>query len=189
MKLTVKEMSMVSMFAALACAGGLLLRFGGTGVVPFSILPLVVLMAGALLGSRLGAISVLTYLVIGLVGIPVFAAAPFGGIAYLIKPTAGFLFGFVGGAYVVGKVTESIGKNTVFTYFTASCMGLVVIYLIGLPYLYIVLNYFVGKAVNVTGVLKMGLLPFIGFDLIKALIVSVVAVPVAKQVKVRLFTS
>jgi biotin transport system substrate-specific component len=183
MKLTVKEMTMVSMFAAFACAGGLLLRFGGEAVVPFSVLPLVVLLSGVLLGGRLGALSMIVYLIIGLIGIPVFASAPYGGIGYFLKPTAGFLFGFIAAAYIVGWITELIGKNNVWTYMAASCAGLVVIYLIGLPYLYVVLNFIAGKAVNVAGVLKIGFLPFIGFDFIKALIVSVIAVPVSKQIK------
>lgn len=183
MKLTVKEMTLVSMFAAFACAGGLLLRFGGEGVVPFSVLPLVVLLAGVLLGGRLGALSMVVYLIIGLIGIPVFSSAPYGGIAYFVKPTAGFLFGFIAAAYIVGRITELFRSRSIWTYMLASCAGLFFIYLIGLPYLYIVLNYIAGKAVNVAGVLKIGFLPFIGFDLIKALIVSVIAVPVSKQIK------
>lgn len=184
MKLTVKEMTLVSMFAAFACAGGLLLRFGGNDVVPFSVLPLVVLLAGALLGSRLGALSMAVYMIIGLVGVPVFASAPYGGIAYFLKPSAGFLFGYIAAAYVVGKITELIGKNNIWTYLAATGAGLMVLYLTGLPYLFVILNFIVGKAVNVAGVLKIGFLPFIGFDLIKAVIVSVIAVPVAKQVNI-----
>ncbi|MHB9094123.1 MAG: biotin transporter BioY [Eubacteriales bacterium] len=188
MKLTVKEMVLVSMFAALACLGALLLRVGGTGIVPYSILPFVVLLAGAMLGSRLGALSLTVYVALGLVGVPVFASAPYGGIAYLVSPTAGFLFGYIGAAYATGRIVEILGKNTVRTYLLASCAGLVVLYLIGLPYLYVVLNYFVGKAVNVMGILKIGLLPFIGFDLVKALIVSLVTVPVMKQAKTGRFS-
>ncbi len=183
MKLTVKEMALVSMFAALACIGGLLMRFGGPVIVPYSLLPFISLLAGVLLGGRLGALSMVVYLAIGLLGVPVFAAPPYGGLAYFVKPTAGFLFGFIGGAYVTGKLVERMRKNTAGNYMLASCIGVAVIYLIGLPYLYVVLNFFVGKALNVWSVLKIGLLPFIAFDLIKAFIVSVIAVPVVKQVK------
>ncbi len=184
MKLTVKEMVLVSMFAALACGGALMLRYGGTAVVPYSILPFVALMAGVLLGSRLGALSMALYLVIGLAGVPVFATPPYGGLAYLVKPTAGFLFGFIGGAYIAGKITEKVGKNSIFTYMLASCAGLVTLYLIGLPYFYVIMNFYVGKALDVWAVLKVAFLPFIGFDLLKALIASLIAVPVTKQVRV-----
>jgi biotin transport system substrate-specific component len=184
MKLTVREMVLVSMFAALACAGGLLLRFGGTAVVPFSILPFIVMLAGVLLGGRLAALSMIVYVAMGFIGLPVFGSAPFGGPAYFVKPSAGFLFGFIAMAYVIGKILEN-KKKKVSSCFIASCLGLVALYLIGLPYLYVVLNYYVGKAVSVTAVLKIGFLPFIGFDIIKALLVSIIAVPVARQVGAR----
>ncbi len=183
MKLTVKEMSLVSMFAALACAGGLMIRFGGNSLVPFSILPFITLLAGVLLGGRLGALSMAVYLAIGLAGAPVFGYAPYGGVAYLIKPSAGFLFGFIGGAYVTGKTVQKLGRNAVWSHLLASCAGLAALYAIGLPYLYIVLNFFIGTAINVADVLKIGFLPFIAFDLLKAWAVSVIAVPILKQVR------
>jgi biotin transport system substrate-specific component len=176
------------MFAALACVGGLILRFGGDGVVPFSILPFITLLAGVLLGGRLGALSLALYLFIGLTGVPVFATPPFGGPAYFLKPTAGFLFGFIGAAYAAGKITEKIGKNSVLAYMSASVIGLAVLYLIGLPYLYLTMNYYVGKAIGIWAVIKLGFLPFIGFDLIKAAVASVIAVPVAKQVRLMRLT-
>lgn len=183
LRLNVREMVIVSMFAAFVCVGGLILRFGGNAVVPFSILPFIVLFSGMLLGGRLAAMSIIIYLALGLAGVPVFGAPPFGGLAYLLKPTAGFLFGFVGGAFVTGIIVKKYKVSGIFGYFLASLAGIAVIYAIGLPYLYAVINFYVGKAVNVEGVLKMAFLPFVGFDLIKAFIASIIAVPVSKQVK------
>ena len=63
-------------------------------------------MAGSLLGSRLAFTSVVTYLITGLLGVPVFAA---GGVpAYLIRPTFGFLLGFALAVFVIGYLCESI---------------------------------------------------------------------------------
>ena len=183
MRLTVKEMTLVSMFAALACAGGLLLRFGGDIVVPFSILPFITLLAGVLLGGRLGALSMTVYLIIGLTGIPVFATPPYGGLAYLVKPTAGFLFGFIGAAYITGKTVEKLGKNSVWSYFTASCAGLLILYVIGAPYFYLLMNFYLGQSMSAWTVIQYVFLPFIASDIIKAVIVSVISVPVYRQVK------
>lgn len=184
MKMTVREMALVSMFAALACIPGLLLKFGVEGAVPFSLLPFVALLSGVLLGARLGALSMVVYLAIGLAGVPVFAVPPYGGLAYLVKPTAGFLFGFIGAAYMTGKVVEKIGKNNLLTFIPACVAGLAVLYLIGLPYMYGVLNYYVGKAMDVATVLKLAFLPFVGMDLVKAVVAALIAVPVTKQVGV-----
>lgn len=183
MRLSVKEMVIVSMFAALACAGGLILRFGGTAVVPFSILPFIALLSGMLLGGRLAAMSMIIYLALGLAGVPVFGALPYGGLAYLVKPTAGFLFGFVGGALITGMIVKHYKVSGFFGYLLASLAGIAAIYAIGLPYLYGVMNFYVGKAVNVEGVLKMAFVPYIGLDLIKACVAAAIAVPVSKQVK------
>ena len=182
MKLTVKDMTLVSMFAALACVPGMMIRFGVEGVVPFSILPFIALLAGLLLGGRLGALSMLIYIIIGLAGVPVFAVAPFGGPAYLVQPTAGFLFGFIGAAYAAGRITDTWRKKTLLSYTLACMAGLAVLYLIGLPYLYVILNFIAGKAVNVWQLLKIGFLPFIGFDMLKALAAAAIAVPVSRQV-------
>ena len=59
-----------------------------------------------MLGSRLGALSQLVYVVLGLIGIPVFTAG--GGISYIFKPTFGYLLGYIIGAYVIGKIAESV---------------------------------------------------------------------------------
>ncbi|MCB5624660.1 biotin transporter BioY, partial [Bifidobacterium animalis] len=57
-----------------------------------------VLLAGILLGPKLGALAVLLYVVIGLLGLPIFAAG--GGLAYIVRPSFGYLIGFIAGAYV-----------------------------------------------------------------------------------------
>jgi biotin transport system substrate-specific component len=170
MKITTKEMVLVSFFAALSVVAAMFSKYGGEAVVPFSLMPLVAMLAGALLGAKLGALSILVYVLLGLVGVPVFASAPYGGIAYLLKPTAGFLFGFIGGAFVIGLILEKLGREKLSSYLLAMVAGLVVIYGIGLPYLYMILNYYVGAAFDVGRVLQVGFFPYIGFDLAKAVI-------------------
>ena len=182
-KISVREMVLAALFAAIASVGAIFLRFGGEAVVPFSIMPLVVLLAGALLGAKLGALSMFIYVLIGLLGIPVFAKPPYGGPTYILQPTFGFLVGFIVGAYVVGKILEAKGEPSLVWYFLAMGGGLFGIYLLGLPYLYGILNFYVGKAISVVEVLKIGFLPFILFDLIKAILVIGIAKSVAERVK------
>jgi len=184
MRLTIREMTLVSLFTALAVAASLILRFGGAAVVPYSLLPFVVILAGALLGDRLGALSMTVYLLLGLVGVPVFAKPPYGGLTYVFQPTFGFALGYIAGAYVIGKILASRPETSLFRYFIAALAGLAVMYAVGLPYLYVVLNFYLGKAVSVMGVLKIGFLPFVLFDLGKALVAAFVARAVAGQVRI-----
>jgi biotin transport system substrate-specific component len=93
----------------LAFAGSMLLWVSAKVQVPFYPVPmtlqsLAVLMIGAAYGWRLGAATVALYLLEGALGLPVFASG--GGLHYFVGPTAGYLFGFVIGAAVIGWLAE-----------------------------------------------------------------------------------
>ncbi|OAT80701.1 biotin transporter BioY [Desulfotomaculum copahuensis] len=171
MKMSPREMVLAALFAALCAVAAALVRFGGA-VVPFSLVPFVVMLAGALLGARAGALSILVYVLLGLSGLPVFEKPPFGGPAYVLQPTFGFLPGFIAGAFVIGALLPRRREPGLWRYLPAMVAGLAVIYLVGLPYLYLILNFYLGKAVSAAQVIKIGFLPFIGFDLLKAVVAA-----------------
>lgn len=91
-----------------------------------------VLLAGILLGSKLGALAVLLYVVIGLLGLPIFAAG--GGLAYIVRPSFGYLIGFIAGAYVTGIICEKTNEIAAKKYVLAVLSGLLATYMIGLGY-------------------------------------------------------
>lgn len=105
-----------------------------------------VLLAGLLLGGRMGLYSVCTYLVIGLLGFPVFAAG--GGLSYLLRPTFGFLLGFAGAAWTAGTLLRRTRRRSWFSYFAASTCGMLVYYLCGMVYFYVVSNYLISMPVT-----------------------------------------
>ncbi len=130
--------------------------------VPWSSVPITgqtfaVLLTGALLGSRLGALTVLAYLAEGAMGLPVFAYG--GGIAYFTGPTAGFLIGFVPMAFVVGYLCERGWDRRPWTAAIAMLAGSVVLYIFGLSWL--------ARYVPANSLLAAGLTPFIPGDLTK----------------------
>lgn len=174
MKLTSREMTRVALFSALLCVFSLLLKFGGEVLVPFSILPLLILLTGAFLGARLGALSVTVYVLLGLLGLPVLAQPPYGGLTYLLQPSFGFLPGFILAAYVVGKLLRepSLGMGRILL---AMCAGIVVMYMIGIPYLYGIIKFYLGKPFTFWNALQVGMLPFIGLDLLKGVLAALVA--------------
>jgi biotin transport system substrate-specific component len=170
-----KDMVLAALFAALACVAAIIVRFGGAAMVPFSLIPLVALLAGCLLGARTGAMSMVVYILLGLVGLPVFAAAPFGGFTYFLKPTFGFLLGFVGGAYTTGALLKQNEQQSFLRIILAMLAGLIVIYVIGLPYFYLILNLYLGKTMLAGQVLKVVFLPYIGMDLVKLVVAAIIA--------------
>lgn len=132
------------------------------GWVPITGQTFAVLLAGALLGSKRGALSQLTYLAVGAMGAPVFAGY-MGGPAVLVGPTAGYLIGFVPAAYVVGLLAERGWDRRVWTAVLAMFVGSVVLYAFGLSWLSIWLNRF---GVD-SSVFAVGLVPFLPGDALK----------------------
>ncbi|MGL4494757.1 MAG: biotin transporter BioY [Beijerinckiaceae bacterium] len=127
---------------ALMVAGTLALWASARISVPFYPVPmtmqtLVVLMIGAAYGARLGAATVALYLLEGMIGLPVFAGTPERGIglAYMVGPTGGFLFGFLVAAFVIGRMAERGWDRSIPKLLGAMAIGHAVIFLFGLAWL------------------------------------------------------
>lgn len=140
MKITTRDMCLCAMFAALTAVGAFLKI--PVPVCPFTLQTLFTTMAGLLLGSKRGAFSILIYIIIGLIGVPVFTQG--GGFGYVMVPTFGYIIGFCVGAFLTGFITERIKKLTFLKLFGACLAGLAVIYLLGMSYYYVLSNYISG---------------------------------------------
>lgn len=183
MKLTTRDMTRVALFTSLICVASLILKFGGDAVVPFSILPLMCLLAGGILGSRLGALSVTVYALIGLLGVPVLSKAPYGGFTYILQPTFGFLPGFILAAFLVGLILEKVKSESIVKYLAAMLVGIAALYLVGLPYLYAIIKFYLGKPFTFWNAVQVGMLPFILLDLLKGVLAAFVAKTLYPRVK------
>lgn len=168
-----EKIVLVALFSALTWIGAYL-RVEIIPPVPFTLQNFMVIMAGVLLGPRYAPLSQLVYLFLGLVGVPVFSQG--GGISYILRPGFGFILGFVGAAAVVGALSTLVRKPSFLKCFALTCTGMLVIYLIALPYLYL-LNLLVLNAPVAFGQLALGLTPFLLGDLIKALLLAVLIPP------------
>ena len=156
-------MSLVALFAALSGIGGFI-RIP-IPYVPLTLQTLMVMLSGLVLGGRLGALSQLVYILVGLMGMPIFAQG--GGPAYVLQPTFGYLLGFVCGAYVIGRLTEKQDHLNRPFLFLALVAGTLAIYLPGVSVLYLNLNFIQHKAVSLSTTIKIGFLVVLPGDLIK----------------------
>jgi biotin transport system substrate-specific component len=130
--------------------------------VPVTMQTFVVLALGIAYGWRLGAATVLLYLLEGAVGLPVFAGTwgEGGGLHHLVVgPTAGYLIGFVAAAAAVGRLAERGWDRSPFTAAAAMVVGNLVIYALGIAWL--------GKLVGYGTAVEVGLLPFLLGDVVK----------------------
>jgi biotin transport system substrate-specific component len=126
--------------------------------VPLTGQPFAVLLVGALLGARRGALAMLAYLAEGALGMPVFAGGA-AGTARLLGPTGGYLLGFAPAAFVTGFLAERGWDRHVLSTWAAMALGSTMLFLCGLPWL--------ARFVGWEHVLEAGLYPFVLGDLIK----------------------
>jgi len=165
-KINIRQMTLVSLFAALTAVGA----FISIPIypVPLTLQTLFTLLAAMTLGSVMGASSQIIYVLLGVVGLPVFAGFK-AGIGILFGPTGGFLFGFIISAYVIGKIIELKKEKNMFYYFLAGLLGTVIIYIIGITQLSLVTSIGVKKALTV------GMLPFLPGDIFKIIAASFIS--------------
>ena len=134
-------------------------------------------MAGLLLGRRWGALSQAVYVLLGLVGLPIFTMG--GGFGYVFQPTFGFLLGLIPCAFVIGK----LAKRPLTFWRTALSMlaGLAVLYAIGVPYMALIANGYLGKGLSAWQILCKGMLIYLPGDLLKITVGSLLCVAVTRR--------
>ena len=166
-------MMLISLFSALTAVGAFVSI--PIGLVPISLQNLFTLLSGMVLGSKLGTLSQLIYILLGMVGLPVFSGFR-GGLGVLLGPTGGFLTGFVISTYIVGKLIEQIEDDRIWAYLVTGLLGIIIIYTCGVAQLMIITEIGVKKAVIV------GVVPFLPGDLLKIIIASFLAVRIKSVV-------
>ena len=152
--------------------------------VPFTLQPMVVLLGGAALGSRLGMTSQVLYLLAGIAGLPVFAASPLlpQGALRLLGPTGGYLLSYPFAAFVAGALAERGFDRRYVTSVVAMAAGLVVIFTCGVLWL----AFFARPAAaGLSAALQTGLYPFLPADIIKLFVAAAIMPAVWRLLRVR----
>ena len=162
---------LTALFAALTAVGAFF-------KIPFALAAislqfLFTAMAGILLGAGYGALSQLVYVLIGLVGVPIFALG--GGFSYVLHPTFGFLLGLIPAAWVIGRLARSTRS-----FWRIALAGLAVLYAVGLPYMAMILNGYMGKGMDLSAILWAGMLPFLPGDALKILVTALLTPPIRR---------
>ncbi|MBU9722109.1 MULTISPECIES: biotin transporter BioY [Bacillaceae] len=132
---TVLDLTKAAMFIALMGIGANITAFITVGAVPLTFQTVIAILAGVLLGKKVGAFSMIGYTIIGLIGVPVFAGFQ-GGMHNFLSPTFGFVLSFIILAFFVGWILEIV-KPSILMYLFACYIGLIINYAIGVPYLYL----------------------------------------------------
>jgi biotin transport system substrate-specific component len=135
--------------------------------VPFTLQSLAVLLIGAFLGRKLGALAIIQYLFLGAMGLPLFANGS-GGIMTLASPSSGYLYGYVFSAYLAGFAAEKGYDRHFILGLIAFACAHQLLFVFGVVYLMGYLN------ITLIDALKVGYLPFVGVDALKFIIATCV---------------
>ena len=178
--LDTKTMILCSLFTALIAIGAFI-RIP-LPVTVFTMQFIFVLLAGLLLGSKRGALSVFMYVLIGFVGFPIFTEG--GGPTYLLKPTFGYLLAFILASYIVGYAREKYSPKKFAPLFIACLIAMVITYGFGSFYTYIILNYVAGSPIPYWACIA-SLFPITAIkDIVGCLIASVACQRLSKFVEI-----
>jgi biotin transport system substrate-specific component len=149
--------------------------------VPFTLQVLAVILSGFLLGPRYGALAMAVYLLVGAVGVPVFAGFK-GGLGIVFGDTGGYLLAYPLAAAVAGlgahAVAQDPRRRALWVGLLWGCAALVIIYALGATWLSVI------AGLSPAAALATGVLPFVVLDLVKVVLATLVAVAAAPAIAV-----
>ncbi len=160
-----RMMVLTSLMAALTAVGAYI--HIPIGPVPIVLSTLFVILSGLLLGSRWGLASMGLYLLVGAIGMPVFAGGK-GGLAHFFGPTGGYLLGYVFASWVTGFISER-SRGLLIGQIFAVLVGSLTIYALGVPWLKVVTQMSWPKT------FMLGMIPFLPGDMVKAAMAIILA--------------
>jgi len=179
-KLSIRDITQIGLFSALTAIGAFISL--PIGPVPISLQTFFVLLSGILLGSKKAMLSQIVYVILGLIGLPIFAGFT-GGLQTVFKPSFGFIIGFIIASYFVGKISEKNQKSIRNISF-AVLVGSLIMYLIGLPYMYYILNIMLSKNLSIIQIAKIGMFMFIPGDTLKGIVAILIGRKLQGKLKI-----
>lgn len=177
MESSTKTLTRAALMAALTAAGAFL-KFP-LGAMSFTMQDMFTILAGVLLGWKWGAASQGVYVALGLMGLPIFTQG--GGLGYVFQPSFGFLLGLIPAAALTGLLAGEGDDRRRIVF--ACVAGLAVMYLIGVPYMGMILNLYLGKDLTVWTIVKTGMLIYLPGDALKVAVVAAAAPALCRSVR------
>ena len=179
-KLKLQDLALCALFAALTAIGAFM-RIP-TPLVPLTLQYLFTMLAGLLLGAKLGSVSVFCYIALGLAGLPVFAEG--GGISYVLKPSFGYIIGFCVAAWVTGHIANKTTVPSLKRLLAACFAGLFIVYGLGVVYLWLVNRLYLGKVIDARTLFIYCFVIYIPGDALQCVLAAVLAkrlIPVLRK--------
>lgn len=172
---------LIAIFIALITAGAFI-KFP-IGIVPVAMQCAMCMLCALMLGAKDGTIAVAIYIFMGLIGIPIFTAG--GGFGYVLQPTFGYLVGYlfaVPAGALVARGFKNTSRPKLWRLILGAFTVLIILYTFGVMYMYLMLNYYMGKAMDISKAWLTGAAVFLPTDCTWAVVAALVAYKVVPRV-------
>ncbi|MCM1306873.1 MAG: biotin transporter BioY [Bacteroides sp.] len=172
---------LIAVFIALIAVGAFV-KFP-VGIVPVSMQCAMCVLCALMLGAKDATIAVAIYIAMGLVGIPIFTAG--GGFSYVLQPTFGYLLGYlvaVPAGAIVARGVKNTSRPRLWRLLLGAFCALAILYTIGVMYMYLMLNFYIGKAMELSKAWLTGAAVFLPTDCMWCVVASIAAYKVVPLV-------
>ncbi|MBR4891459.1 MAG: biotin transporter BioY [Clostridia bacterium] len=142
-------------------------------MMPMTLQTFFVLLAGLLLNVKASTLATITYMALGLIGLPIFSGG--GGIGYVLMPNFGFIIGFIVATVIISVITQKLQNRKLWQYIVVSLLGITVIYIIGIFYFAFITNVYNKGDYSAIWFIQTVFLPFLPKEIICIILASLSA--------------
>lgn len=165
-------LTLSALFCTLICIGSFI-RIPMPNLMPITLQTFFVLLTGLVLPIKASALATVTYMALGLIGLPIFSGG--GGLGYVLMPNFGFIIGFVISSVIISIIIEKLKKRTFWQYFAISLLGVLIIYIIGILYFAFITNVYNKDNNSAIWFIQTVFLPFLPKEIICLSLASIAA--------------
>ncbi len=165
-------LTLSALFCTLICIGSVI-KIPMPNLMPITLQTFFVLLTGLVLPVKASALTTVTYMALGLIGLPVFSGG--GGLGYILMPNFGFIIGFVVATITMSVISQNVKNTTFFNSLCISLLGVTIIYIIGILYFVIITNIYNKNNYSAIWFIQTILLPFLPKEILIVCITSLTA--------------
>lgn len=168
----ITTLTLSALFCTLICVGSFI-RIPMPNMMPITLQTFFVLLTGLVLPLKASALATITYMSLGLIGLPIFSGG--GGLGYVLMPNFGFIIGFVVATVIMSVITEKLNNCKIWQYIIISLLGIIVIYIIGILYFAFITNVYNNNGYSAIWFIQTIFLPFLPKEIICIILSSISA--------------
>lgn len=165
-------LTLSALFCTLICVGSFV-RIPMPNLMPITLQTFFVLLTGLVLPVKASTLATVTYMALGLIGLPIFSGG--GGLGYVLMPNFGFIIGFLIATVIISVITKKLNNRNFCKYFAISLLGVAIIYITGILYFVLITNVFNSNDYSAIWFIQTVFLPFLPKEIICLTLASLTA--------------